>query len=177
VPRPYYLDASAITRWAEWRGEATDQRNSTVAEYVRRLIDDKEVRIATSELSIAEFHSNICGILNDQARKSHDETWFDTTFRMLMQWIADGRLLVIKVPPKLAELAMVYAERATREFGRRFKLRDAMHLYQACDWSRSLGEQVELITTDDDFEQFLKLFPEFGIYVVAVDPAKPPNRP
>lgn len=40
---------------------------------LERLIADQAVQIATSELSIAEFHSNLCGILNDQSRKQCDE--------------------------------------------------------------------------------------------------------
>lgn len=89
-----------------------------------------------------------------------------------MEWIAEGKLVVLPAPAKLAELAMVYAERASREFGRRFRLRDAMHLYQACDWSRSLTSQIELITNDHDFQNFVDLFPEFRNYVVLVDLAK-----
>lgn len=87
-----------------------------------------------------------------------------------MRWIAEGAITVLESPPKLIENAMVYVRFATREHTRNLRSWDAAHLYQSCNWARSIGQTVQFVTNDQDFPTLLRAFPEFKKFVIVYDP-------
>lgn len=90
-----------------------------------------------------------------------------------MQWLADGEIKVRSLGPKAFEMGMAYVASASREHSRKMKAWDAIHLYEACRWSRELNQQIAIATADNDFEKFIELFPEFGKHVRVLDVATP----
>lgn len=62
---------------------------------------------------------------------------------------------------------MSYVAAVSREYGRKIKAWDAIHLHEACRWSREYEEQVH--HPDKDLTGFLEVFPEFGKHIRWLD--------
>ena len=60
---------------------------------------------------------------------------------------------------------MAIVAAGTREHGESFFAWDAIHLFEACQWSRVMDREVVMATSDSDFATILKVFPEFSRYV------------
>jgi hypothetical protein len=82
-----------------------------------------------------------------------------------MDDLAAGRLEVLTTPPKAYEQAMTLVRMTTRDYGRKFRVWDAVHLVTALTWAELLGQPVEIWTTDTDFEGFLGLYTHFAASV------------
>jgi hypothetical protein len=82
-----------------------------------------------------------------------------------MGWLADGRLEVLRMPPKLPEKAMVNVEEITRRTGLQLRAWDAAHLMHAVAWSKSQGARVTLVSADKSFERVLAALPEFAPFL------------
>lgn len=165
-----YLDASALVAHALGSNGSPDPRDQNGARALRELIDGQE-RVAASPITLAESSS----VLYTHMRKTED--WFngfnqpqvDAAETELMSWIATGALRVRNLGSRAFEMGMSYVAAASREHGRKMKAWDAIHLYEACRWSREHDEQVVIATADTDFAGFLEVFPEFDKHVRLLD--------
>ena len=123
-----------------------------------------------SEITLAEFQNRICIHERTSSRPEYNPDWADSCLNGLMRWIADGSIAVLEIPPKLIENAMVYVRFATRDHTRNLRSWDAAHLYQSCNWARSINQTVQFVTNDKDFPTLLRAFPEFNKFVAVHDP-------
>lgn len=164
-----YLDANPLLCWADAQTATPNAYDLTVAGVVVPLVEGSATT-AISEITLLEVHSKLCDHWRDTGRPLHDDAWADSTFTQLMTWLRDGRLEVLRQPPKLPEMAMVHVEEVTRRARMRLRALDAAHLVHVVAWSRQLGEQVTFVTADGDFARVLDLFPEFKSHVELLDP-------
>ncbi len=169
-----YLDASALVAYALGRSGSPDARDQNGAQALKLLIEGDE-RVAASPITLAESSS----VLYTHMRKT--EAWFagfnqpevNAAETEIMGWIATGALRVRNLGPRAFEMAMSYVSAASREHGRKMKAWDAIHLYEACRWSRESEQQVVIATADSDFTGFLEVFPEFRKHVRLLDTTVP----
>lgn len=126
-----------------------------------------------SPVTIGEYTS----VLYDHVRTNEEWGAFfkanhaDACMKQLMEWLSDGSLAIRPLGRRAFEMGMAYVGSAAA-LGRRMRGWDAIHLYEACRWSREAGQVVNIATTDSDFEKALSLFPEFGQFVKIIDTTK-----
>lgn len=65
---------------------------------------------------------------------------------------------------------MAYVRTAAVEKACSLRAWDTVHLYQACDWAKTTGALVNIITNDLAFYKFIELFPEFTAFVKIHNP-------
>ena len=165
----YYFDAPGLISWADARVPTPLPLDAGASENILALVNGTGIK-ALSEVTLLEVHTKVCTHWRDTGMPEHDEAWASDALDELMRWVADGRLLVLGTPPKMAEMAMVYVEQMARSGGRRLNAWDAAHLYQATRWSRELGQPVTLVTSDRDFAGVFEVFPEFRGSIDLYDP-------
>jgi hypothetical protein len=165
-----YLDASALLRWSEAKIPNAESRNTRAAAHLTRLIDGAD-RVALSEITLAEFQSNVATHVRSPVFADCDQTWATTVVTEVMGWIATGRLEVLPSIPRMIAWAFTQVEVATRENGIALAVWDAAHIGYATTWARSLNEVVELLTTDSNFTTFLGAYPAFAVHIRVVDPS------
>ena len=166
----YYLDTNPLLDWADAQAGVVDARCQRIAAEVERIITDVGNSNAMSEITLAEFQTNLSKWERDSAKPDFNPSVADHCLDTLMRWITDSRIEILEQPPKLIEKAMAYVRFATREQMRDLRAWDAAHLYQACHWARSRGTIVHIMTSDEDFPKILDAFPEFTSYVKIYDP-------
>lgn len=167
-----YLDTSGLIGWACGTSGSAEARDLTCTKNVAQLVRSDAILVA-SPVTLAEFSTVLHGLVRDGQgwRSSFDLGSADRVEEQLMRWLAQGDLKVRNLGPKAFEMGMVYVASASREHGRKMRAWDAIHLYEACRWSRELDQQVSLATGDDDFAKFIEIFPEFGKHVLILDVA------
>ncbi len=166
----YYLNTNPFVKWAETKAGSSDHRVRKIGEFTERLMSNPAAVRVVSEITIAEVLSRIC-ILWRSPDKSCDQAWAQGVQDQLMTWISDGRIEVLPLPSKVIEKAVLYVITATREHARNLRSWDAAHLYHAAEWSKRIGQKVNMVTNDSDFQKILEVYPEFAAYVEIVDPA------
>lgn len=166
----YYLDTNPLLDWAAAQAGVVDIRCQRVAAEVDRIIMDTGNTNAMSEITLAEFQTNLSKWERDSAKPDFNSSVADHCLDTLMRWITDSRIKVLEQPPRLIEKTMAYVRFATREHMRDLRAWDAAHLYQACYWARSRDTIVHIVTSDEDFPKILEAFTEFTKYVKIYDP-------
>ena len=171
----YYLDANGLLRWAGAMVATPTARDSRIGGVVGALIDGLEIT-AMSETTMLEVHSNILKDCRDNSLPAHDQAWADRAVREIMVRLEDGRLTMLPVPPKLAEMAMANIELTSRlqtPAGVSLKIRawDAAHLYQAVRWARQINGVVTLVTSDADLLRAATIEPAFNRHLAVLDPS------
>lgn len=163
-PSFVYLDTSALVRRAEASVATPDPRNAHAGPPVATLLASDTATVSTSEIGLLEFHDVVTTRWRDTnpATSQFDENWIGSAISVAMDDVGSARLTILPLPPKAFEQAMALVTMATRSRGQGFRVWDAVHLVTATAWAADLGETVELWTTDQDFENFVALFPHFG---------------
>jgi hypothetical protein len=164
-----YFDTSALARWAEGDVASPSDRGRDGRTAVANLIADPDCALSLSEVTILEFSSTLNWYWRNSEYPQHDQAWAEKSLDALMGEIASGRIDVVPVPPKAGEHAMALMKVATRDRGIAFHTWDAFHLITATSWADQLGQKVELITSDSDFDRFVDAFPHFRRLVSVVN--------
>ena len=117
-----------------------------------------------STIGLAEFRNVVALKLRDTAlpMAEFDAGWFATVVGQLMKDFAEARIVVCNQPAKVLDHAIMLVDLAARQHGRSFRVWDAAHLVIATAWAEDLGQQVEFWTCDDDFQEFIALYPYFA---------------
>jgi hypothetical protein len=168
-----YFDTDPMMRWAESLVANPIDRSSKIGGVVVGLIESAAIT-AISQITLIELYNLICTYRRgtDASMAQYDDAWIARVEHQLMSWIAGHRLQVLPPSPKAFQEAIRLVVSATTEHGRKFKAWDALHLYEAAQWSRRVGAKVSLYTSDPDFSAFLGLYPAFAEFVTIVDPAQ-----
>jgi hypothetical protein len=162
-----YLDTSCLVRRAELSGANPTPRSQHAGTPVVALLQGTAGAVGISEIGLLEFHDVVTGMWRDTnaPNAGYDEEWRDAVVDAAMKDIEQGGLLVLAQPAKVFEKAMALVTMATRQYGRKFRVWDAVHLITAVSWSISLTLPLELWTTDGDFEGFTAIYPYFATLV------------
>ena len=162
-----YLDTSALVRRAELGVAHPSTRAVHSGSPVASLLQNPPSLISTAEVGLLEVHDVLTRFWRDTdaAKAEFDEAWITAAISLVMSDIASGRLAIRTSPPRAFEQAMTLVTMAARTSGRKLGIWDAVHLVTATAWAVDLAKPIELWTTDDDFEGFVALFPEFSAYV------------
>ena len=172
--RLVYLDTSALMRRAEAAVPSPTQRNAFIAPLVDAIVQDPSADVRLSTLTMSEFRDALARDV--RAQQPHEvhytAEWMSAAVLEAMGLIAGGRISEVPIPADAEQRAGVLVDIATREHGVAFHIWDATHLVIACSWGHSLGQKVELITTDTDYARFVRFFPHFKQWVdiVNLDP-------
>ena len=167
-----YLDSSALMRWACGASGSTVRRDLDACQHLEELLAGTG-EVKGSPITIAEFTS----VLYDHVRTNDEWGAFfgaehaDACMKQLMEWLSDGSIVISPLGRRAFEMGMAYVGSAAA-LGRRMRGWDAIHLYEACRWSREVGHIVNIATTDSDFEKTLSLFPEFGRFIQVINTTK-----
>jgi hypothetical protein len=159
----YYLDASALVRWAEGQSDAPTPEQRAAASRVEEIIVSGEHTVAISELTFIEFHDSVLRYRSSPMREWTD-AWVQAVQFRVMEWIESGSITVHPPAPRAIDVAVSYIS-MTRRAGRSLKAGDAIHLNRVIDWARENGEAVVLMTGDRGFERFLETFPAAARFV------------
>jgi hypothetical protein len=171
VPDRVYLDASSIVAYALGMAGSPDQRDQNSYQALDKIINGND-DVRGSPITLAEFFSVMYTKLRDTNGwlKNFKEEHVDASEARVMGWLASSQLRIRQLGPRAFAMGMSYVATASREHTRKMKAWDAIHLYEACRWSReSNNAQVILATGDGDFEGFLDVFPEFNRHVRILD--------
>ena len=155
-----YLDTCALMRNAQGEVEGAPERDKTGRSNFRAILDDASAVLATSEIGVVEFYDAI-GKTTRGPDGMYDDEWRRRSISELMGWIGDGRLVIVPVPAKAVESALVLMTISHDGPRMAFNAWDAVHLVAACSWATSLGVPVDFITCDSDFTRFFARFPHF----------------
>jgi hypothetical protein len=164
-----YFDSTGLVSWADAQAPNPPLIDSVAARNVEEILGEAGLH-ALSEITLLEVQGTIWTHARDPKRAEQTEEWASRAIDNLMAIIADGRLQVLPTPTKVAECAMVLVAQVTRSSGRGLKAWDATHVVQVLRWSRDLGAQVTLVTSDGVFARVLETFPEFRAHIVLRDP-------
>ena len=161
-----YFDANTLVYWALGnRGSAKDTEQRCAVAVTELIKGDDS--LACSPLTLSEF----TGTLWSMARSgSPDLKYFGepeaaAALEELMGLLASGRLRVRNLHPRAFEVGMGLVASGAREKGRSFRAPDAIHLFEAAQWSRTIDRNVVVVSSDSDLERLVETFPEFGRYV------------
>jgi hypothetical protein len=133
----------------------------------RAALVASDASIACSPVSLAEFTSTLWSIVRSgKTELAHfDTTAANGAVERLMSLVSTGRIRVNNLQPGAFAIGMAIVAAGTREKQCSLRTWDAIHLHEACQWSRMIGQQVTIATTDADFRNAIDVFPEFGRYV------------
>jgi predicted nucleic acid-binding protein len=159
----HYFDANPLMRWAEAQAASASERSTTASQRVEELLA-AGATVAISEITLIEFHDNVCAYRRNNKPGDHDDEWLQKTQTEVMNWIADGRLSVLAPVFHMVETAMSYITLAQSR-GQALRAWDAVHLCRATEWAHETGGKVTIVTGDADFGKFLGLFPKLGDFV------------
>ena len=168
----YYSDANPLLRWAEAKVPKPSPRCQQIGQETERIIQATDTIFAISEITIAEFHSNLFKFERDTGMPDFGELEADRCLDQLMKWIVAGQIQVVDQAPKIIEKAMAYVRLATRNKACALRAWDAVHLTQANYWSRLMDAPVNIVTNDGVFLDFLRAFPEFTESIRVYNPLK-----
>lgn len=169
MPDLVYLDNSALVRIPMAMAGSQNPVDIQGQKGLEALIES-DAYLSTSPVGLAEYWSVLYTQYRDSAVTWFDQSAVDAGEEKLMGWLASGRIRVRNLGPRAFEMGMAYVATASREHTKKMKAWDAIHLYEACNWSRENGgKQVTLATGDGDFAGFLKVFPEFERHVRILD--------
>jgi predicted nucleic acid-binding protein len=161
-----YLDSNSIVYWALGSAGSEKQDEQRCAQAFDALVAS-DASIACSPVSLAEFTSTLWSIVRSgKTELAHfDTTAANGAVERLMSLVSTGRIRVNNLQPGAFAIGMAIVAAGTREKQCSLRTWDAIHLHEACQWSRMIGQQVTIATTDADFRNAIDVFPEFGRYV------------
>lgn len=165
MSRHCYFDTSALVLWAEASNSSADARAVIGRTAVETLFNDASVSLALSELTILEYSNSLITLWRTSSKPQFDQSWAEDNLNALMKHVADGRATVVSAPRWSPEQAIALMTVATRR-NVGLKAWDSIHLVTAANWSNQLGQIVELVTCDEDFENFGAVFDFFDNQVV-----------
>lgn len=162
-----YLDTSALLRMVEFDVKNPSGRNRQAGGPVAQLCAAQSPPLGLSTLTIIEFHNNLATNWRTSVAGyvEYDQAWVERSQVRVMELVASKRLILRSAPERADEHAIALVTLATREYGNGLRVWDAIHLITAAAWAHELHTTVELWTTDQDFERFVDLFPEFKQFV------------
>ena len=166
----FYFNANPLLRWAEAQVSVASPSCKRIAEEVNRIIENSNNINAISEITIAEYQSKLFDWERDNSKVEFDLNKADECLHQLMKWIDNAQIEVLRQPHKLIEKAMAYTRSAAVEKACSLRAWDAAHLFQACDWAKTTGAIVNIVTNDKAFYKFIEVFPEFTAFVKIYDP-------
>lgn len=167
-----YLDTCALMRFSEGAVQPSTERNRAGRAAFQALLDDPGVVLAMTEIGVIEFHDAL-GRAARGGPQQHDDAWQQASIEVVMRFIATGRIIMIPVPPKAIESALVLMQIAHAGPRVAFHSWDAVHLIAACAWALKLRTSVEFATCDTDFTRFFERFPHFANLVSVLMVAEP----
>lgn len=162
-----YLDTSALMRMVECDVSCPSARNLHAGRPVAQLCAAPAPPVGLSSLTIIEFHDVLVTNwrMSDASYKQFDQAWVELSQVKVMEMLASQQLIILPVPPRADEHAIALVTLATRDHGNGLRVWDAIHLITAANWARETQAHVELWTTDQDFQKFVDLFPDFKQFV------------
>ena len=162
-----YLDTSALVRMVEMDVNNPSPRNLHAGTPAAQLCGASAPPVGLSPLTIMEFHDVLATIwrMNEPEYQEYDQEWVERSQVRVMGLLANQRLTLRFAPPRAHLQAIALVTLATRDHGNGLRVWDAIHLITAAAWAHELGVNVELWTTDQDFQKFIDLFPEFDEFV------------
>lgn len=165
-----YFDANTLVYWALGRAGSTKSEEQRCSTAFDALVDGPD-SLAFSPLTLAEFTSVLWSLVRSgKPQLSYfDEAQAGIALEHLMRLIASSRIRVHNLHPRAFEVGMAVVGAGTREHGQAFRAWDAIHLFEACQWARTIDRSVVLATTDSDFRRIIATFSEFGRYVTLRD--------
>lgn len=154
-------------RMAECDVKQPSPRNGHAGGPVNHLCADSDPPAGLSYLTIVEFHDALATNwrMNDAGYEEYDQEWVEGSQVKVMKLLARRRLTLRTVPSRAYEHAIALVTLATRDHSNGLRVWDAIHLITASAWAHELQSQVELWTTDKDFQRFVDLFPEFKQFI------------
>jgi hypothetical protein len=166
-----YLDTSALMRWVENDVATPTPRDEYGAALVDALLGESSAIVAVCGLTLVEVRSAISRDwrIPDAAHDLFDGSWAARANLGVMTLVAEGRLRIIKPPPRAEEHAVTLVHLATDEHGIALGTWDAIHLITAARWAYDEGDRVRLHTCDDGFGRFVGHYSEFERFVEIVD--------
>lgn len=167
-----YLDTSCLIRRAELSGPRPSPRSIKSGTPVDALIRSAAPETAAiSEIGLAEFHDVVTTMWRNTNAPDelYDETWRDAAIGQTFDDLQTSRLTVVESSAKAIEQAITLITMATRQFNRKLRVWDAVHLSTAVRWSASTNERVQLWTTDSDYASFVNVFPHFDKHIEVVN--------
>jgi len=166
----YYCDCDPLMRWSEAQVIGAPVDSTKIATEMVQIIEAADTYVGISEITIIEFYNQLSIYERDSKCPNFGISEAGKCQKQLMKWVTDGHLYVMELPPKLIEKAMTYVKLATRHGSCALRSWDATHLVQAISLARSMDVQVNIITRDGVFADFLRAFPEFTQYLAIYDP-------
>jgi hypothetical protein len=162
APELGYLDTSALMRWVERDIDNPRELNVRVGAAVEELMGSA-LRLGLSELTLIEFRS---AVAQDWRREDAqcldlDTEWAERARTALMTQVAEGTIQMVPVSPKAYEHAITLVDMAAFDHKLPLGAWDAIHLITACAWAHREKARVRLFTTDDDYEDFVAVYPHF----------------
>lgn len=147
-------------------------RNQTLGDIVEQIILDAGRQVIVSRIGIMEYRNNVAKDWRDTQNPQFDKAWAQESIRDVMALVARHTILVADDPPRATQKACALVDLATREHGIAFKVWDAVHLFTALAVGHETGKPVEFVTTDKDFDRFVRVYPHFGRVVTVrnIDP-------
>jgi hypothetical protein len=162
VPDPTYLDANPLIYWAAGFAGSSEPRDRAGYEGLETTFASKDP-LALSPITLGEFSSGLYKLVR---RKDEPHEFFTNDHAIaaeqrVMDLLASGRVKGRTLGARAFEVGMSLVATATREHGRNVHVWDAIHIYEACRWSRELSRVVTIATADSDFAALSDIWPEF----------------
>jgi hypothetical protein len=164
---PVYIDACALMLVTESHTAGCTARSSSLGPIIEAVIDDRGNEVAMSSLTLTEFQNTAARKVRSTSPEdaSCNAAWSSDAVLGVMRRVADGGLRVIDRSERIDRQAAMLTHLAARDHRRAFKVWDAVHLLTAASWAHAAGTEVELLTADSDFDNFVALYPRFGTFV------------
>jgi predicted nucleic acid-binding protein len=154
-----YLDTSVLMRYLEGSISAPEEQNRIARQHFQELIDNPENRIAMSEITIMELHNVLGKDARSQTHPEYDNIWRLSSIAVIMNFVSEGRIQILKSSPKWAESALTLMKIAHEDFDIQLEAWDAAHFVNAFSWAVNIGQPVKLATGDKAFRKFIGHFP------------------
>ena len=158
-----YLDANAPVHWAFGRAGSPEPGDVQAAASIDGLLAG-DSSVCCSPFTLTEF----TGVLWRAARSGNttfDHAAASNALEEIMRHVSSGRVRTHNLHPRAFEIALSIVSAGSKEHGRAFSAPDAIHLHEACQWSRTIGRKVIVATCDSDFAGMLQVFPGASRYV------------
>ena len=162
MPDPTYLDANPLIYWAAGLAGSAEPRDRAGHDGLEATFASKDP-LALSPITLGEFSSGLYKLVR---REGEPHGFFTNDHAIaaeqrVMDLLASGRLKGRTLGARAFEVGMSLVATATREHGRNVHVWDAIHMYEACRWSRELSRMVTIATADSDFAAIGDIWPEF----------------
>lgn len=165
-----YLDACSVLCWARTETGDYTTFDAATSTHVKALINRRAGLTSLSEITLIEVYDKLAHWCRG-GEEGASRTWLLRMESEIMGWLADERVLVLPLPPKIFERSMGYLRRAGEVERRKLRTMDAAHLVHAVHWARILDQRVDLVSSDHDFAKIINKWTGFQEFIVQVDPS------